>query len=123
MAEIHLIKTNGGIFIPAFDSDKEIANQIRPGDVIKIKYTKPRNYRFLKKFMAMIKCGFDNQETYTSFEDFRHDLIRTAKSISFAKMDEIKFNKVYSDVLDVLIRLIFKDADKREIENQILTFM
>ena len=140
MKEIHLIKTDAGYFIPAYNSDKELSDQIKTGEVIKVKYSKPRNYKFHKKYFALLNLAYDNYDTGNSFKWFRSEIIKragyyeeyinfkgvkeyTAKSISFGNMDEITFNELYSKSLDVIIKYVLTGNTKEEIEKQIINFM
>ena len=119
--KITLIKKLNGNFIPAYDSDYESAKKITINEPFEYEYKKPRNYKFHKKFFALLNLVYDNQERYINIEHLRHDLIIEAglyeirynfqgvevyvpKSISFAKMDEIEFNELYSKCIDVIIK-------------------
>ena len=140
MKEIHLIKTDAGYFIPAYNSDKELSDQIKTGEVIKVKYSKPRNYKFHKKYFALLDLAFQNQDRIDCFEYFREQIIMRAgyfveyidfkgtvqyrpQSISFGNMDEITFNELYSKSLDVIIKYVLTGNTKEEIETQIINFM
>ncbi len=118
--KITLIKKLNGNFIPAYDSDYENAKKITINEPFEYEYKKPRNYKFHKKFFALLNLVYDNQERYVNIEHLRHDLIIEAgyyeirynfqgvevyvpKSISFSKMDEIEFNELYSKCIDVII--------------------
>jgi hypothetical protein len=121
--EIFMIKGLGGKFTPAHDSDHDLAKQLKAGEVYRFTFVKPRNYEFHKKFFALIKLVFENQDHYTNMDDLRRDLtieagfkvekinqftgeVRwDAQSISFASMDEIEFGKLYSKMLDTVIRV------------------
>jgi len=121
--EIYLIKGLNSKFTPAFDSDLELAKQLKVGEAYKFAFSKPRNYKFHKKFFALLNLVYNNQENYTNFEDLREDLTilagyseqkinyftgevtLKAKSISFASMDEVEFGKLYSAMLDTIIRV------------------
>lgn len=118
--KIHLIKQSNNTFILANDSDFETAKKIKPGNVYAFEFTKPRNYEFHKKFFALIKMLYDNQEYYDNIEHLRKDLIITAgyyehrygldgqelieaKSLSFGAMDEFQFNELYNSVINVIV--------------------
>lgn len=133
MTKISLVRTLSG-FKPAFDSDFELAKKIKLNEPYEYEYKKPRNYKFHKKFFALVKMVFDNQEQYTNIEhlrkdliiesgnyDLRHDLlgveIREAKSISFANMDETEFSELYNSVVDVIIK--YFHFDKQEIADNV----
>ena len=75
----------------------------------------PRNYQFHKKYFALLKLGFENQERYKNKDHYRYvmqmkagfyDLVTTdkgvlplPKSISFGSMENHEFNDLYEKVL------------------------
>ena len=123
MKSIYMVKQLNGSFLPAHDSDLELARKIKIGDVYRFQYSKPRNYEFHKKFFALMDLVFQNQENYTDRNELREDLIieagfwfektnyitgevtRKAKSINFASMDENEFSELYRAMLDTVIRV------------------
>ena len=139
MAEILLIKELSGKFIPAYDTDLELAKKIKVGDIYRFKYSRPRNIKFHKKFFALIKLVFENQDNYTDIDDLRYDLTieagfweektnfitgevkRIAKSINFASMDEDEFSKLYTSMLDTVLRVFGWSGE--DIEENIAEFM
>lgn len=131
--KIALVRTLSG-FKTAYESDFELAKKIKIGEVYEYEYKKPRNYRFLKKFFALVNMVFENQEQYTNVEHLRKDLIiesgnydlrydlhgveiREAKSISFASMSETEFSELYNSVVDVVVT--YFHFDKEEIAEEI----
>lgn len=139
MKSIYMVKQLNGSFLPAHDSDLELARNLKAGEVYKFQYSKPRNYQFHKKFFALIELVFQNQEHYTDREQLREDLTvaagywyehnnyitgevtQKAKSISFAAMDEIEFGKLYRAMLDTVIRVFGWEGS--DIEANIAEFM
>lgn len=128
--KIALIKGLDNRFTLAYDSDLENAKKIKPNEVYEFEFKKPRNYNFHKKFFALINLCFCNQEKFNNIEHLRKELIicaghyelifdletgqqkKEANSISFANMDEIAFNKLYSDVLNVICeKFLFNKQD------------
>jgi len=140
MAKITLIKNLNGLFVPAYDSDKEIAKKIKVGQAVQVSFTKPRNYEFHKKYFALLNLAFENSDYEMSFEQFREEIIKRAgyystfvdfkgviqyraKSISFAKMDFIEFEKLYKSTISVIIKYVLQGNTEKEIEENILNFM
>jgi len=126
--EITLIKQLNGTFKPAFDSDYENAKKIALNEPFVFKYSKPRNYKFHKKFFALINMLFQNQDQYNSIEHLRKDLIIAAgyydtrfnfegveileaKSMSFSSMDEIEFSELYNRIIDVIVKYFNWDRE------------
>jgi len=120
--------------IPTDDESVSWYDKIKPGEVVSGEFHKVRNYRFLKKYFALLKIGFDNwtpgliNSKYgipeKNFKRFRADLTILAgyyettirldgsvrvepKSISFAGMEEEEFSELYSKTIDVLIKHVY----------------
>lgn len=136
--EFNLIKTLNGTFKLAYDSDFEKAKQIPLNVPFEVKYTKKRNAKFHRKFFALVNLCYQNQEQYNNFEHLRKELIicaghydlifdletgqqkKEAQSISFAKMDETEFSKLYTDVLNVICdKFLF---DREEVLNEVAQY-
>ncbi len=122
---------------PLYDSDFELYKKI-PFDVpFEFEVKIGRNIKFHKKFFAMLNLAFQNQEEFKSFEIFRQAVIIGAgfydriqrlhgeeiivpKSISFSKMDEEEFERLYTSVLDTIID--YFNFPKAEIVDEIAKF-
>ena len=137
-------------FAPADEATAEWHRKMKLGQVVQGKYTKVRNYLFLKKYMALLSLAFsywepgDINSEYgapeKSFERFRKDLqilagrfhivIRLdgstrveSDSISFAKMSEEEFERLYQDVLTVVMKKILTNMEKSEIDGLVDKFL
>ena len=142
--EAYLTKTMAGL-IPASPQDTETLNTVKIGETIKVKFTKPRNYQFHKKMMALFNLGFDQWEPLTdgaekNFDRFRKDItikagyyeqsvridgsIRTeAKSLSYGKMEPDEFEQLYNKVVNVLIKLVLTNYSREDVDNAINQIM
>ncbi len=60
--EAHFIKHPGGSFVPAYDEDKDFADKIKAGEVVKLKLTRMRNYQFFKKWWSLVQLAYDYWE-------------------------------------------------------------
>ena len=141
MRRIELVKRSDGTFIPAHNSDYELAKKVQPGDSIEGKIGVHRSLGFHKKFFALIRYTYHHmseqlQEALPSEDALRLELTLQAgywdkhytmggkeiiypKSISFASMDQVDFEKLYSAVLDVVLKWFVTDID----EDELLNFM
>ena len=144
MAEILLIKIPTGALVPADAESAEYLKKHKIGQGFRAKIIRARNILFHRKFFALLNYAFDTWEpeerTYKgqvvakNFDQFRADItilagyfetsvrldgsVRvSAKSISFATMDEDEFEKLYSAVIDVLLERIFINQTRGDIEN------
>lgn len=144
MTDIYLIKTPTGALVPADAQSAEYLQKQKIGQGFKASFTRARNIKFHRKFFALLHYAFDAWEpvekTYKgkpiakNFDQFRADITILAgyretvvridgtvrinpKSISFSSMDEDEFAELYSAVIDVLLRRIFIDQTRDDVEN------
>ena len=149
--QAHLIRTASG-FIPASEQDHEAISHIGVGKEVRADIVQERNGKFHRKFFAMLNVGFDAWEppekeyrglpAQKNFERFRKDCVIAAgyydvvanlkgevraepKSISFARMEEPDFEKVYSAVANVLLQRVltkYTRADLDRVVEEIIRF-
>ena len=122
--EIWLTKQMNNSLKVSYGSDYDKLKKLKQGEEYKATIVMPRNAKFLRKFFALVNMVFENQEIYTSIDHLRKDLTieagfydeyvsfdgevkREAKSISFAKMKENDFDKLYNKFLDTIVK-VFK---------------
>jgi hypothetical protein len=139
MADIFMMKGADGAFHMSDTQSVEHGKNLKIGEPYKFVCTKPRNYKFHKKYFAMLNMAFENQEKYDAFEHFRDAVtmqagwyktiisVRTGepmyvpKSISFSSMEEIEFVKLYNNTLNVILKYFMKGTTQEELE-RILNF-
>jgi len=132
-----VIKTPRGL-LPVYDSDLENYCKIPMNEEFEIEYTKKRNLKFHKKYFALMKLAFENQQDYRSLNDMRRDIaivsgfydevvnkitgeiLKVAKSISFSNCDENEFNEIYTASKNVISKWI--GIDNETIENEIMQY-
>ena len=132
-----VIKTPRGL-LPVYDSDMDIYSKIPMNEEFEIEYVKKRNLKFHKKYFALLKLAFENQQDYRLLEEMRRDLIITAgwydevvnlidgevlkvaKSISFSSMDEIEFSQLYEATKNVISKWLA--IDNETIDNEIMQY-
>lgn len=119
MSKIALHKNHNNTFTPAYDDDYDLALKLKSGDIHVFTYKKVRNPKLHRKFFALVKLAFENQEEYNSFEHYRklltmragfYSTIETRElgtiylpdSLAFDSMDEVTFREVFDRVLDVI---------------------
>lgn len=151
MALIKLVKDASG-FKPLCTDDADVIRKIPLGSVVEAEFTKKRNGNFHRKFFALLGFGFEywnppeadwrGFKAVKNFDVFREQVTILAgfrevtynldgsvkvkaKSISFASMDDSEFERVYSQVLDVIWNKIMSTVfdDKREFENAVNQLM
>lgn len=119
--------------------------KLEVGEMFNFEVKFPRNWKFHKKFMQLLHYAFDmwepqrNHKSYRgqpvtkNFESFRADITILAgyyeqtfdvannkfkllpMSISFAKMDDAEFERLYNAVVDVILQHVlnnYKDRDE-----------
>ena len=119
MPEIHLQKTHG-MLAPADEDALEIINQMKQGQVIRVKFSFPRNYGNHKRFFKFINITFDIQDHFDNIKHYRKWLIGKAgyytiitcpngntifdtDSIAFDKMEEPEFRKCFLDCINAFL--------------------
>ncbi len=140
------------------DQGAAVLAAISLGDDVSATITRPRNPGFHRKAFSLFKWAFDNweptsgqpvmhkgREVHKSFERFRKDLLILAgyyrpvfnargelraepESLSWATMDQARFERVYSDVVDVVLERIIdtrgmNDDQVQRLQNQLLAFV
>lgn len=106
--------------IPLYPSDLDQKRKLKIGKDYEIDIKHPRNYEFHKKFYALINLAHDNTQLNMPFDAYRKYLIMKAgyfnvyetatgkfydaMSISFASMNQIEFEQLYSRVLDEVLK-------------------
>lgn len=146
MTEALLVKTPGGL-IPQDDDSREALSAIGLGKVIRVKFTQPRNLKFHRKFFALVNFAYEHWEPGTlevprwkdvvpekNKDQFRKDLVIMAgyynsayridgsfrvdaKSISFGSMSQEEFDKLYSAVINVVLKKILTNYTREDLDN------
>lgn len=145
----------GVSLIPSDQQGVELVQSLKIGDDIGASLTKARNAKFHRKFFALLNLCFgyfeppkrewQGVEAVKNFDVFREQITILAgyfdvtynldgsikvkaKSISFAKMDDIEFSKLYNDVFTVLWNKVmrnikgFTEAEMENVVNQMLSY-
>lgn len=146
MPEIYLENTARGL-VPVYDRDYDEKKKLVIGKVYKAQVTLARNYRFLKKYFALIDCSWEylnesiQEKVYhNSKEGFRKsveiaagyyetiyslsrkEFVQMPMSIAFDKMDEARFSDLYERVKDVLFKVFLKHVSKEKFEKNLMNF-
>ncbi len=143
--KINLVRKDFALY-PATDEDMERMLKLKKGAPFEANIRQVRNYPFLRKFFALINVSWEfldeRQQDFFhgSKEGFRHTLTMAAgyydtaysvtsgqwmqipKSISFDKMDEPEFDKLYESVVNVIFRLFLARVDKEQFYNALKDF-
>ncbi len=138
-----MVRQPGGMLAPATDEDAEALRKIKAGAAVRVEVRQIRNYKFLQKYMTLVKYAFDIwQETVPAQEyrgvpvqpnlkRFRSDLTimaghydpvfnargelrLEAKSVSFANMSEDDFEALYSSTINVVLQKILNGRGMTE---------
>lgn len=135
MAKFYVVRKNN-VFYPASESDAEIARKFPYGKVLSCKIWKERNVNFHRKFFALLKYVFNNQDRYKNIKHMRvaielecgnYDeyvtldgkLVYVTKSISFESMDEVEFEELYNNAIDVILDKFIRGDTRENINNQV----
>lgn len=139
MAEMYLVRKDQGVFVCDDQQSLDRAKKVKYGQVIRVDYKKPRNYRFHKKYFELITLSFENQDKYDAFEAFRDavtmhagwyathisltgETIYKPKSISFANMDDLEFGELYKKTINVILKYVMTETTEQEIIERLVRF-
>jgi hypothetical protein len=139
-------------FVPVDEASMDAFERLKPNEVYKAEITKPRNIEYHKRFFALLNMAYKNYEqpeifhngirVFRSFERFRSDVIiscgywdlglnknnkviQIAKSISFAKMEQVEFEELFSKAIDVILHeylTYYDEEDMNKLVEQVLSF-
>lgn len=134
-----LVKKQFGKLVPVYNSDDEALKdcKLKEGEVYEVEIKRKRNIGFHRKYFALINLCFENQNQFEHIDDLRdyltcksgyYDRIPTPdgemirpKSISFAKMDDIEFDRLYQRTIDTICK--FLQVEEGDILDELLNFM
>jgi hypothetical protein len=150
--EVLLKKTLGGALVPLDEGQEDLLKKFGVDSLLRCEIKQVRNPRFHRKFFALLNVGYEaweppmqeykGYEVQKEFEHFREDVTIAAgfyvvttnlhgtvrlraKSISFAKMDEDEFERLYNNVANVLLQSVLTRYSRRDLDavvNRILGF-
>ncbi|WP_229256768.1 DUF1367 family protein [Duganella lactea] len=143
MTDIVLMKVSN-ILVPHDEAAAAFIQKMKAGELTHADFKRVRNYRFHKKYFALLDFAFEQWEprdglTYQGMpvaknkERFRKDLIilagfyestvnlrsevrLEAKSISFGLMDEVEFEQLYNATVDVVLRRILTRYTRQDLD-------
>jgi hypothetical protein len=130
--------TAAGKIVPLYDSDYDAFRKLKRNVPLTFEVKQERNAKFHRKFHALVSMVYENQEIYTDRETLRYDLTieagywnehvtfdgeikRTAKSISFASMDDTEFSELYNAFIAAVIRVM--GWDNEMIDNNLESYL
>jgi len=136
--KINLIKRPDGNLEPSLDDDRKKLGKIQPGECVLVEMKKVRDSLNHRRYFAMIRIAFENQEVYSDEEIFRKSLEMEAgyfeevelhwqgetirrrwpKSIAYEKLPEDEFTELRSRVGDVICKRL--DISESELQEEIL---
>jgi hypothetical protein len=114
---------------------------LKNGEVYQFEAKQRRNYKFLQKFFVLLQESYKLYEhpegRMMSFENFREEVTKgagyyeeywdfdgnlhvKAKSISFARMKEPVFNRLYQDVITFIVHKVITGYTKDDLDDVVM---
>ena len=141
-----LLKNTASGLVPIYDDDYEEKKKLKIGQVYEVSIKLVRNYEFHKKYFALINCAWEylsegKQNHFGNVDNFRKTIeviagyfdewyspklkqsVHIPKSISYASMDNLEFEQLYSNVWDVLFRTALSNINEEEFAKNLVHFM
>lgn len=148
--EIYLKKVNQSL-IPENHEAGEFILHLKQGAVVKAKITQPRNYGHHKKYFVLLNYAYDcfepdieykGEKIEKNFDRFRDDIQILAgygiptvnikgevryisKSVSFGSMSQDEFEKLYSNVINVILKHVLANHTREDLDqivSEVLNF-
>lgn len=124
---------------PADEEATEFLKNIKSGIVFSAEIRRPRNYENHKRYFSLLKLVVENQEKFNNIEQLKEAIkfelgytemvrkfdgtfVEKAKSINFASMNEVDFQKYFSLSVDVILKYILPGTDRKELINEVLQY-
>ncbi len=140
MAEIFVTKDESGVLVPATNESRLAVERMKTGELYGVSVKKKRSAKFLRKWITLLEYAFDLLEDVCpymevggkvvklDFERFRYDITIMSgfclpvfnarmemqlipESISFANMDEDRFEKLYNASIDVIVNKVLNQNE------------
>ena len=136
--KLTIVKRSDGAMYPAYGSDYETAKKIKVGEEYQCEIKQPRNLKHHRKYFALLRLGYSNQDWTESEEIYRkvtqikagycqvlnipgHDEpLLIPDSIRFSKMDQEQFSELYKAVLHVIENEL--DMSDEQVEHELVNF-
>lgn len=135
MPDLYMRKAINNTLVPSEIDAARYVRALKTGEDVMVTIKKPRNIQFHRKFFALLRLAYENQDKYDTFEAFRHEVtLRSGfftehvhvtgkisylpKSLSFDNMDELEFGKLYQKAIDVIIKHFMVGTDPDELARQ-----
>lgn len=149
MAKYQMIKLAGGVFSPLNDDEAERLKSFQNNEQYEIEIKKQRNPAFHRKVFAFFGFCFEHwsgehsdwqfQDEQAQFDTFRKHLtvlagfyVTTynikgefrieAESLSYANMEQERFEQVYQALINAAIKHIFGNTRDENVINQLYSF-
>lgn len=149
MAKYQMIKLSGGILTPATDEMAENLKSLKNNEQYEIEIKRQRNPAFHRKVFAFFAFCYDCwsgahtewefQDPDAQFDTFRKNLTVLAgfrvvtytldgrfrveaESLSYANMEQDRFEKVYKALINAAIKHVFNNTRDENIINRLYAF-
>ena len=129
-------KVSNGL-VPNCHESQCYYEKLKQGDLVEVKVVKSRNLQWHKKFFALLHLGHDNQEHYTTFDDYEFamklatgwcskvvrsdgEILYNPKSYSFNSMNQDEFEAIYDETINITLRVM--PMAREDLEREIIAF-
>ena len=143
--KIYIKNTVHGLY-PLYPEDHEKKAKLKIGESYLVEIKKARNIDFHRKYFALINCAWEYQsekrqgffkndktnfrktiEVSSGYCDTIFNLklrswIDIPKSVSFDKMDEYAFGKLYESVRNVIFQTLIEGVSEKEFMENLMNF-
>lgn len=137
---IFMVKTPDNFLAPYSEYDERIIDRLGAGEVVRLRVDKERDPKHHARFFAFLRMLWleieDIQKYFATPEYLRLHLLEKAgavksytmpdgrvitevASIAFDQMDDLEFNKVFSDVLDYVLQTFLHEYCRDDLDHML----
>ena len=123
--------------LTATDDHSEAAiNAVRLGDVVEVKFKRPRNLQMHRLFWKLMQTVYENQSHYKSADEVctafkfacgltdkiktKRGIIEVPRSISFAKLGQGEFKTFFDSAIKFCVEEVIPGMGSEELEREVL---
>lgn len=122
--------------VPTDEESQDALRKMHEGQIVAVEAKRARNHLQHKKFFALLKIAFDNQQTdFGSVEELRKalligagytepqrrlngEIVLVAKSMSYHNMPKAEFEEMYDKVMDLICVHVMPGMDREALEDE-----
>tara|TARA_R100000900_G_scaffold116787_3_gene91748 strand:- start:967 stop:1386 length:420 start_codon:yes stop_codon:yes gene_type:complete len=127
-----VLQRKGLSLVPSDEASQQALSRLKADGYVVAHISQPRNLKHHRLFYALMRKVFENQERFKTIDEMiiaikvgiKHcdqyplkngNVCYIPKSISFEKMEQLEFNEFFDRAINLIIKDIIPNTDKKEL--------